>query len=319
METAVATKIKEEEKQKIVDLPQVISKSQSNVLIDPKQFDQVQRIGRMYAASNLVPEHFRGKEADCMIAHQLAERLGVDTFMLMQNLYVVHGKPGFEAKLTIALINSRGPFDGPIQWKWSGTKNQPDWACTAYATHKDTKEVCEARVDWAMVKKEGWLDKKQSKWQTMPEIMFKYRSATFLGRLYCPEVTMGLPTIDEVGDIVDVEATVIDPEQILLEELSESSAKKQAADIQKNDFQGSQKTPDAEPTQQEQTPSEVQDEQRSAIIALLKEYAQQHKTTMIKMIGKWRKEDDSRPLKKTWERYTHDELIQIRNFFLEGF
>ena len=53
-----------------------------------------------------------------------------------------------------------------------------------------------------MAKQEGWIDKTGSKWKTMPELMLKYRAAAFFGRLYCPEIMMGLYSADETIDIV---------------------------------------------------------------------------------------------------------------------
>jgi hypothetical protein len=52
-----------------------------------------------------------------------------------------------------------------------------------------------------MSRKEGWYAKTGSKWQTMPELMLRYRSATFFGRLYAPEILMGMQTSEEVQDI----------------------------------------------------------------------------------------------------------------------
>lgn len=52
-----------------------------------------------------------------------------------------------------------------------------------------------------MAKAEGWLDKAGSKWKTMPELMMRYRAAAFFGRLYAPEITMGMHTTEEVIDI----------------------------------------------------------------------------------------------------------------------
>ena len=56
-----------------------------------------------------------------------------------------------------------------------------------------------------MAKAEGWLDKGGSKWKTMPELMLRYRAGTFFGRLYAPDVLMGLYTQDEALDIANVQ------------------------------------------------------------------------------------------------------------------
>jgi hypothetical protein len=35
----------------------------------------------------------------------------------------------------------------------------------------------------------------------MPELMMRYRAAAFFGRLYAPEITMGMHSVEEVVDI----------------------------------------------------------------------------------------------------------------------
>ena len=52
----------------------------------------------------------------------------------------------------------------------------------------------------AMAKAEGWIDKNGSKWKTMPQIMLRYRAASFFARMNCPELTLGYFTKEEVID-----------------------------------------------------------------------------------------------------------------------
>jgi hypothetical protein len=178
-----------------------------SMYLDTGRFEQLQRAARMFSESGTIPVHYQKKPADCFIGITRALLVNMDPFTFMQHTYVIGNKLGMEAQLAIALVNSRGPFTGPIQWRESGKGN--DKAVTAYATHRITGEVCEATVTWAMVEAEGWAAKNGSKWKTMPDIMFKYRSASFLARLYCPEVLMGMRTVDELDDIRDVTATIL--------------------------------------------------------------------------------------------------------------
>lgn len=60
-------------------------------------------------------------------------------------------------------------------------------------------------VSIEMAVNEGWYGKNGSKWQTMPDLMLTYRSSAFFGRIYAPELLMGLPAADELHDIIDVE------------------------------------------------------------------------------------------------------------------
>jgi hypothetical protein len=55
-----------------------------------------------------------------------------------------------------------------------------------------------------MAVNEGWYGKNGSKWVTMPDLMLRYRSAAFFGRIYAPELLMGLPSAEETHDIIDV-------------------------------------------------------------------------------------------------------------------
>ncbi|MDD4888899.1 MAG: recombinase RecT [Phycisphaerae bacterium] len=181
-----------------------IESVRGDMFLDRDVFNQAWRAGQLLSRCSMLPDQFRNKPEDCFVMLQLARRLDCDVFMLAQNCYIVHGRPGFEAKFAIGLVNTKGPFKGPIQWTVErDPKTRRPISCAAYAVHRVTGERCEATVDMSMVDGEGWSKKDGSKWRTMPEQMFKYRSAMFLARLYCPEVLMGMKTADELEDIID--------------------------------------------------------------------------------------------------------------------
>jgi hypothetical protein len=82
--------------------------------------------------------------------------------------------------------------------------------CVAVATEKSTGERVESPpVSIEMAKAEGWFGKAGSKWKTMPELMLRYRAATLFGRLYAPEILMGMRSAEELEDIE--EATTVQP------------------------------------------------------------------------------------------------------------
>ena len=51
-----------------------------------------------------------------------------------------------------------------------------------------------------MAKAEGWSTKSGSKWITMPGLMLRYRAAAFMIRVTAPEISLGLPTSEEIHD-----------------------------------------------------------------------------------------------------------------------
>ena len=184
------------------NLPMVRSDS---LYFNVEMFSHVQRVATMFASSTMVPDHFQKNIPNCVIALNLADRMVIDPFMLMQNMYIVHGNPGIEAKLAIALTNGCGRFD-PLQFKHINKGEGDKWGCIAYAKDLKSGKVLESvTVDIEMAKGEGWYQKSGSKWKTMPELMLEYRSAMFFARVYCPEVLLGLKSREEIYDIVDLE------------------------------------------------------------------------------------------------------------------
>lgn len=211
-------------------------------------FEFTQRVARALAASTLVPEPYRfsipnkrreGEWIDnpnaipnCIIALNMASRLNADPLMVMQNLYIVEGRPSWSSQFVISAINSCGRFTAlkfklvrgeqmEVEYtisKWTGqypnrskveeTKKTKvrQLSCIAIATEKATGEVLESpEITMEMAVKEGWYGKAGSKWQTMPELMIRYRAASFFGRLYAPEILMGLRTQEEVVETLEAE------------------------------------------------------------------------------------------------------------------
>jgi hypothetical protein len=184
--------------------PDVQNLPQVNVGFSNLQsFELAQRAAKLLASSTLVPKEYQGNIPNCAIALNMAARIGADPLLVMQNLYNVHGRPGWSAQFTIACFNQCGRFSA-IRYKWAGKEYTDDWSCTAYAVEKETGEVITGPViSIAMAKKEGWYQKNGSKWQTIPQLMLMYRAGAWLTRTHAPEITMGLQTQEELHDVYD--------------------------------------------------------------------------------------------------------------------
>ena len=175
----------------IVNLPAV---STDYDPLAPAHFEHSQRVAKMFAASELVPPHLRGKMADCLIAYAIAKRTREEPLVVLQNIYFVSGRAGWSATYMIAKANRSGVFARRINWRVEGEGK--NLRVTAFATLADSGEPVEATASMAMAEAEGWT--KNPKYRTMPDQMLRYRSATMLIRLFAPEVMMGLPVADEI-------------------------------------------------------------------------------------------------------------------------
>lgn len=212
-----------------------------------QSFELMQRAAKVLAGSTLVPTAYRafkeikqkGKVTgyepnaaglpNCIVALNMAQRMGADPLMVMQNLHIIEGRPSWSSAFIIAAINSCGRYS-PLRFELSApgdpaevTYTATEWknnnptevkkkvtvrhqTCKAWAIEKETGERLESPiVSIQMAIDEGWLTKKGSKWQTIPELMLRYRCASFFGRLYAPELLMGLQTAEEAQDFIEAE------------------------------------------------------------------------------------------------------------------
>ena len=228
-----------------------IQPQQTIGLLNLDAFELSQRIAKMLSSSTLVPEQYRqtikvktGKDqygnmtfreepnpnglANCVIALNMASRLNADPLMVMQNLYLIEGRPSWSSQFIMAAINSCGRFSAlrfelkdlgekeveytEVVWENRQKRNVTkkitlrDMSCVAFAVERETGERIESsKITMEMAVKEGWYGKNGSKWQTMPEQMLRYRAASFFGRVYAPELLMGLRSAEEEQErIIDV-------------------------------------------------------------------------------------------------------------------
>lgn len=230
---------------------QISNANQSVGLLNLEAFELSQRIAKMLSSSTLVPEQYRatiqkkaGKDeygnqlwreepnpnglSNCVIALNMSNRMGADPLMVMQNLYLVNGRPSWSSQFIMAGINSSGRFSALrfeledlgekevecVETVWENRKPKKisktvkihDFSCVAWAIERETGERLESsKITIEMAVKEGWYTKEGSKWQTMSEQMLRYRAASFFGRVYAPELLMGLRSAEEEQDrIIDV-------------------------------------------------------------------------------------------------------------------
>jgi hypothetical protein len=232
------------------NLPQ--KQEESSQLVAPgfgsvAAFELAMRQAKLLSSSTLVPAAYRQsieKKSgytvtveenptalpNCVIAINMANRMQADPLMVMQNLYIVEGRPSWSSVWIIAAINGCKRFSplrfdiedlGEKEVEYSVTEwidkqktvkkmrqTVSNLKCTAWAIEKETGEkITSPAVTIEMAVKEGWYQKNGSKWQTMPEMMLRYRTASFFGKLYAPELLMGLPSSEEVHDIREVDIT----------------------------------------------------------------------------------------------------------------
>lgn len=181
----------------MTELVQSIERETGISVFASSRFELALRQADMLAKSDLLPKAFHGNPANCLIALELAERINTSPFLIAQNVDIIHGKPGFSAKFLIGCFNSSGHFD-PITYEETPADGG---SCRAISRDRRTGTTIEGPwVSMKIAKAEGWVTKNGSKWQTMPQMMLRYRAASWMIRTTAPEISLGLPTSEEIID-----------------------------------------------------------------------------------------------------------------------
>lgn len=173
-------------------LNEVMAKPQGGFI---ESFRESYKLASVFAKSSLVPQQYQGKTEDCAIAVDMAERMGVTPLMVMQNLYVVKGKPSWSGQACMSFIKAKYGDAEPV---YTGQRGTDTRGCFVRVTKPDGEVIEGAEVTIGMAKAEGWTSNK--KWINMPELMLAYRAAAFFARVYCPEILMGVQVEGEVED-----------------------------------------------------------------------------------------------------------------------
>ncbi len=181
-----------EKRQMITDYSKGIFGTSDNFLM-------AMQMAKALASSTIVPREYQNNPSNCLIAIEQAQRLNMSPMMVMQNLYVIQGRPSWSGKFLIAMINNSGKYDTMLQFEEKKDKDGKPYSCTAWAM-KDGVRIDGVEVNMEVAAGEGWLSRNGSKWKTMPHLMLRYRAASFFSSLNCPEITMGMYTSDEIQD-----------------------------------------------------------------------------------------------------------------------
>lgn len=200
----------------VVDIEKQSALATNDVWSNKEQFNQLLRAADMVAKSSIIPQTYQGKPQDCFIAMEMANRMNVSPMIVMQNMYVVKGKPSWSGQACTMLINSCGKFRD-VKHIYTGTKGTDNRGCYVKATRiEDGEEICGVEVTMQMAKAEGWTS--NSKWKNIPELMLAYRASAFFARVYCPEALMGVQTAEEILDVSERYSAAVDLTDALKEE-----------------------------------------------------------------------------------------------------
>jgi hypothetical protein len=149
----------------------------------------------MASAAVTVPQHLRGKKADCLAITMQAARWNMDPFAVAQKTHLVNGALGYEAQLILAVLQSTGAIEGAPFYEYQG--KAADLECRVGMILAG-----ETEPRWTQWVRNGDIKTRNSPlWQTNPAQQLGYLQVKYWARQYAPGAILGIRTKDELEDI----------------------------------------------------------------------------------------------------------------------
>lgn len=196
--------------------------------IIPRNYEEVYKMGKMMAHTDMVPKDFKGNEANTIVAIQLGMEVGLLPMQALQNIAVINGRPCIWGDAQIALVRGSGYLE------WMKEKGDMDSATCSVKRYGDPNVVSQTFTKGDAERAGLW--NKTGPWKQYPKRMLQMRARSFALRDLFPDVLKGIQSREEVQDVIDVEAvTVLETEKE--KEQRKLDASKKELDDQKPDLE----------------------------------------------------------------------------------
>ena len=169
------------------------------------------------AKSTMIPMQYQNNYANCLVALEYANRTGQSPLQVMQSLNVIQGRPSWDSKALIGMINTSGKYDEDLHFTYGKDDKGEIISCFAW-TRKGGEVVEGIPYTMEKAKKEGLLNKNNSFWNKDHVLMLTYRAVSRFASINCPEITLGLYTTEEVRDFTPVKQNKASLNEILVED-----------------------------------------------------------------------------------------------------
>ena len=144
-------------------------------------------LARAFADSKMVADHFKKSVGDCYIAINLAHRYGMDPWTLMQEMYIISGKPMMSGKLATAILNNS--LADPLRPTYAGEGDERAITLSGRPENETAPLSVTLKVKDAKTANEQW--------KRNPDQMLMYAAARMWGRRYAPDILLGILFDDE--------------------------------------------------------------------------------------------------------------------------
>lgn len=163
-------------------------------LFEGNQLEAITKASGFLCKSSLVPQAYRGKQAETFSALVLGHSLGLNPMQSLLEIHVIQGRPAMSTKLMFAVAKRMYP-DIKLEWNRDEKKES---VTLGFRIDKDSSPFV-TTWDIARASKLNLMGRDQYKKQLMT--MLSWRCLSEAIRFCAPDAVLGLYSIDEAADI----------------------------------------------------------------------------------------------------------------------
>lgn len=205
--------------------PHVMDQNRSLALptdFSPAHWNAMKEMASEFHKAGALPPHWNSA-ARIVMGLQAGAEMGIPPMQALNTLYIVNGKVAMEGKAMLKKILQSG-----IKVKWP---ESTDKTCTVKLIRKDADgEVDEYEETFTMEEATKANLMNKDNWKKYPKDMLRWKALSRASRFFCPDVTEGVYTIEEMvdnegsgarwtGDGIEVIGTVHPKAQTLIDQL----------------------------------------------------------------------------------------------------
>jgi hypothetical protein len=164
-------------------------------VLEPTNMTEAMEFSTAMSKSEMVPQAYRGKPQDILVAIQMGYEVGLAPMQALQNIAVISGKPTVWGDALLALCKNHPA--------WRGMTVQVDGEVATCTVHRELKngeiETTKSTFSRDDALKAGLLQK-NGPWKTYTKRMLGLRARGFALRDAFPDAIKGMITTEEAMD-----------------------------------------------------------------------------------------------------------------------
>lgn len=162
--------------------------------LTPTNLQEAMQFSEMIASSNLVPNAYKGKPGDVLVAMQMGMEVGLQPMQALQGIAVINGKPAMYGDALIGVVRNSPVCEAISEHFDEATQTA---TCRVKRRGEDWQERTFSRQDAELAKLWG----KQGPWSQYPKRMMQMRARAWALRDVFPDALQGMAVAEEVRDM----------------------------------------------------------------------------------------------------------------------